>query len=769
LPSKKVYPPDAVGTLVTEVLPELLKRFKVEVTTKKLPELTREAKPRAVVQVQQDGERFAALLTLVYGDPPLARIDAGRLVHLRGPVPLRDEALEQRVASRAQAELGLNVGGRVWLSGEAAIALAQKLERWSGAVEGVKGKRLLFQNELVPQLSRSLGALQLHFESSEGGDTLKADPAQVLRAWREHDAWVPLLSGGWAPLPAGWLDKHGALLEQVLDGLATRALDLPTSVQAAAALNGSLDSKAAQNLPALAELCELLDFPTPPELEPFRALLRGTNELPAIALPPDLNATLRSYQQQGVRWLSLLKSAGLGAVLADDMGLGKTLQTICNLAGRCLVVCPTSVVHNWASELERFRPGLRFHVYQGKGRSLKPDVDVTITSYALLRLDQDVLGSVEWDQLVLDEAQHIKNPESQVARAAYRMRARFKLALSGTPIENRLSELWSLFHFTNRGLLGGRSDFQARYELPIANGDARASGALRQRIAPFILRRNKSSVAKELPPRTDLFIHCTLDTHERAVYDSIYQATQRDVVQELRKGGSVMLALEALLRLRQAACHSALVPGVQVPNAKLQPIDTDDEAQLDTLADESTDTPRDAADPRPGLASSKIRALIEALEQVVAEGHRALVFSQWTSLLDKVEPELERAGLSRGRLDGSTKDRAGVVNEFQSETGPSVLLLSLKAGGTGLNLTAADHVFLLDPWWNPAVEQQAADRAHRIGQQRPVFVHRLIATGTVEEKIVRLQAQKRELAEAALEGTEATASLGREELLDLLS
>lgn len=766
LPSSKFYPSDAVGTLVTEVLPELLKRFKVDVQTKKLPELTREAKPRAIVQVQQDGERLGALLTLVYGDPPLARIDAGRLIHLGGAVPIRDEALEQRVATRARDELGLNVGGRVWLSGQPAIALAEKLERWNGQIEGPRGKQLLFHSPLAPEMTRRFGQLELHFTSDAEGEALRADPTQVLRAWREHDAWVPLLSGGWAPLPASWLDKHGALLEQVLDGLAARG-GLPTAAEGASALNGSLDPKAAQSLPALAELCELLDFPTPPELEPFRALLRGTDALPEVSLPADLTATLRSYQQQGVRWLNLLQKAGLGAVLADDMGLGKTLQTLCNLQGRCLVVCPTSVVHNWAQELARFRPGLDFHVYQGKGRSLKADVSVTITSYALLRLDQDVLAGVQWDQVVLDEAQHIKNPESQVTRAAYRLRSRFKLALSGTPIENRLSELWSLFHFTNRGLLGGRPDFQARYELPIQNGDARASGALRQRIAPFILRRHKSSVAKELPPRTDLFIHCTLDPQERAVYDAIFQATQRDVVAELRKGGGVMQALEALLRLRQAACHAALVPGVQLPNASALAAANGevDEASLERDENDAT-TPEAAA---PSFTSSKVRALVEALEQVVAEGHRALVFSQWTSLLDKVEPALDRARLSRGRLDGSTRDREGVVRDFQSDTGPNVLLLSLKAGGTGLNLTAADHVFMLDPWWNPAVEQQAADRAHRIGQQRPVFVHRLITTGTVEEKIVRLQAQKRELAEAALEGTEATASLGREELLELLS
>jgi SNF2 family DNA or RNA helicase len=372
-------------------------------------------------------------------------------------------------------------------------------------------------------------------------------------------------------------------------------------------------------------------------------------------------------------------------------------------------------------------------VYHGAGRKLDPAADVTLTTYAILRLDVELLAAERWDTVVLDEAQAIKNPESQVASAAFRLQAEARVALTGTPVENRLDELWSQMHFLNRGLLGGRSDFQERYAQPIASGDAEAARRLRERIRPFLLRRLKRDVAPELPPRTDVVLRCELSPLEREVYETIRAATVEDVVRRLAEGGSVLAALEALLRLRQAACHPALVPG------------------------------------QTAAGSSKVELLLEQLDSVVAEGHKAIVFSQWTSLLDLLEPPLERAGIVFARLDGSTRDRAGVVARFQSAAGPPVMLVSLKAGGTGLNLTAADHVFLLDPWWNPAVEDQAADRAHRIGQERPVLVYRLVAEATVEERILALQASKRAIADAALGQAEgAAAGLTRDDLFELL-
>jgi len=480
-------------------------------------------------------------------------------------------------------------------------------------------------------------------------------------------------------LPEDWLLKHG---HRVMDLLAAR--DADKRVPRAA-------------LPVLGALCDALNEPRPPELEKLRPLLEGFEGIPRHPLPPDLTATLRHYQESGVDWLAFLRQAGLGAVLADDMGLGKTLQTICILEGRALVVCPKSVVYNWAEELARFRPGLRTSIYHGPRREIRRDADVTLTTYAMLRLDVDKLSQEEWDVIVLDEAQAIKNATSQTAQAAFELDGGFHVALSGTPVENRLEELWSVMRFTNPGLLGGLRDFQERYSEPIGSGNADAGARLRAKIRPFVLRRMKREVAPELPPRTDSVLHVELDETERAIYDAVRVAAKKEVTEKLAHGGSVLLALEALLRLRQAACHSGLIPG------------------------------------QTAESSSKVERLLEALEEAAADGHKALVFSQWTSLLDRIEPHLVAAGIPFTRLDGSTRDRGGVVTRFQSEEGPPVMLVSLKAGGTGLNLTAADHVFLVDPWWNPAIEDQAADRAHRIGQTRPVMVYRMVAKDTVEE------------------------------------
>jgi SNF2 family DNA or RNA helicase len=420
------------------------------------------------------------------------------------------------------------------------------------------------------------------------------------------------------------------------------------------------------------------------------------------------------------------------------MGLGKTIQALAVMDKKTLVVCPKSVLFNWLAEANKFRPDLTISTYAGTRRALDTSADVVLTSYPILRNDIDALAAVEWDMVILDESQTIKNPDSQVARAAYKLRAKWRITLSGTPVENRLDELWSQLHFTNPGLLGGRTDFQERWAEPIGLGDNAAAARLRERIRPFVLRRMKREVAKELPPRTDAIMYVELDDTERATYDAIRAATQREIVKLLESGGGIIAALEALLRLRQAACHTALLPnGMR----------TGETAQ----------------------SSSKLERLMEALADAVADGHRALVFSQWTSLLDLIEPHLRAADTSFVRLDGSTVDRASVVNQFQADDGPPVMLLSLKAGGTGLNLTAADHVFLVDPWWNPAVEDQAADRTHRIGQDKPVMVYRMVARDTVEERILELQDRKRKLADAALSEAGAAASITREDLLALLA
>ncbi|MEO8211827.1 MAG: DEAD/DEAH box helicase [Myxococcales bacterium] len=761
LPQVRVVPPAGMGELATKILPELANRMLVEVRTRRVPPIVRDVPPRMVLKLEQVGAGLNVLPTLVYGQPATVRIDDGRMTHLGGAVPVRDEVAERRLVTKLRDELNLIPGRRATFEGADAAQFADKLRRWRGDMVGDAARLVGGKARLVPQLnvdarpSSPGGVPDVRFtltfkvegaEPLPGGkrdQTATVDAAAVLRAWQEGFGLVPLDGGGWASLPKDFLAKHG---QHLSDLMAARAAD------------GRVANHA---LPALAALCAHLEHPAPPGLDRLATLAAGFERLPPAPLPADLTATLRPYQRQAADWLAFLRSAGLGGILADDMGLGKTLEALCAVTAPALIVCPTSVLANWRSEIARFRPGLKVSLYHGPGRQLDDKADVTLTSYAILRLDAERLTARSWATVILDEAQAIKNPDSQAARAAYALSAELRIALTGTPLENRLEELWSLTHFTNRGLLGGRRAFDDRYGRPIAEGESGAAQALRDRLRPFLLRRLKREVAPELPPRTDAVLRITLDERERGIYDAVRAASRAEVVALLDGGGSVLAALEALLRLRQAACHPALVPGQQA------------------------------------ASSSKVEALMEALTNAAADGHKALVFSQWTSLLDLIEPALQAAEIPFVRLDGSTRDRGAVVERFQGtgdpgqagetdETGktdpggkvgkvgngglpdPSVMLLSLKAGGVGLNLTAADHVFLLDPWWNPATEDQAADRAHRIGQDRPVMVYRLVAVDTVEERILSLQEHKRRLAEAALGAGEAGGGLTRQDLLALL-
>ncbi len=705
------YGVDDVETLVSDALPRLREKIPVEVRTKRLPAAT-VTPPRLVVRTERRGDALIVKPVIAYGDPPTALVERGELTVTGGTVPIRDRRAEDRLVREAGERLGLPVGLERSYVGTGAVRFVERARSGGTPLvgEGWRG----FQRAAAVQPSVRIDGERLDLDL--GG----ADPRAVFEAWAEG-AELVRVKDGWAPLPVDWLQRYGHL---VADLLAARDEDGRVAKHA---------------LFDLARLARELDQPPPPDFDRLEALLDDFSGIPQAPLPPDLQATLRPYQQKGVDWLVFLRDAGLGGILADDMGLGKTLQALCcfqskaEAGGQTLVVAPTSVLHNWAREAEKFRPSLKVAVYHGPGRVLDPDADVLLTTYGVLRLDVELLAATPWAAVALDEAQAIKNPDSQVARAAYRVDARFRLTLTGTPVENRLEELWSQLHFTNRGLLGGRKDFNERYAKPISVGEAGIAGRLRQRIKPFVLRRMKREVARDLPPRTDMTLSCTLSTAERDVYDAVRAATYERVVKELGEGRGVMAALEALLRLRQASCHSGLLPG-QVAES-----------------------------------SSKLELLLETLDEVVSEGHKALVFSQWTGLLDRIEPHMRRVGLDYVRLDGSTRDRQAVVDRFQDEAGPPVFLISLRAGGTGLNLTAADHVFLLDPWWNPAVEDQAADRTHRIGQDKPVMVYRIVAEDTVEERILALQERKRALAEAALGEAGEARSITRDELLALLA
>lgn len=452
-------------------------------------------------------------------------------------------------------------------------------------------------------------------------------------------------------------------------------------------------------------------------------------------VPRTLQAELRDYQEVGFRWLAQRAKLGAGACLADDMGLGKTIQTLALMIqeqsqGPHIVVCPTSVSRHWSEQIEQFCPTLEPLLYQGAGRrkileSLKPG-QVVIVSYRVLLGDRSLLNKLDWHIALLDEAQMIKNPHSKTARACYQMKAKIRIATTGTPIENRLAELWSLFRFLNPGLLGSLASFQRRFESTFERSNR---PRLRRLIAPFLLRRMKSDVLKELPERTELTLTVDLSKDERALYESV----RRNIHDQLEDGHTMQI-LAHLTRLRQACCH----PRLLVP---------------DSL-----------------IPSSKLTAFMELLDHLRAGNHRALVFSQFTSLLDLVEEQLKADSISYLRLDGTTPaaNRQARVSAFQNGQG-DLFLISLKAGGTGLNLTAADYVVHLDPWWNPAAEDQATDRAHRIGQTRPVTVYRILARNTIEEKVLRLHGHKRDLARDILSGEEPSkVPLGIQELRALV-
>jgi superfamily II DNA or RNA helicase len=476
-----------------------------------------------------------------------------------------------------------------------------------------------------------------------------------------------------------------------------------------------------------------------------------------LECPPlgDLESVLRPYQKHGVGWLRFLRENGFGGILADEMGLGKTLQTLAHLcltrsAERGtrnephLIVCPTSLVFNWVAEAQKFTPELKVLALHGPERHAKFDQisehDLVITSYALIRRDADKYRELEFDTVVLDEAQHIKNRQTQNAQAVKAVRARHRLVLTGTPLENSVLDLWSIFDFLMPGYLGTARDFRERYELPITKErNAEAQSRLARRLRPFMLRRLKREVAAELPEKIEQISFCDLTQDQRAVYQQVIEATRKEVLQAVGEQGqarSRMVALNALLRLRQACCDLRLL--------KLENID-------------------------PAQASGKLDLFGELLEEAIDGGHRVLVFSQFVSMLTLLKERLTAEEIEFCYLDGSTTDRAAVVERFQRGTIP-VFLISLKAGGVGLNLTGADTVIHFDPWWNPAVEDQATDRAHRIGQTRVVTSYKLIARDTVEEKILTLQSRKREIIQATLGGEEEfTAALSWAEIQELLT
>ncbi len=574
---------------------------------------------------------------------------------------------------------------------------------------------------------------------------LSASLASVLDAQQRGEETVLLNDGSYGLLPTDWLSKLGPLF---VSGVRTE--------------QGTRFRKTQLSL-LNALLATMPDVDLDDTFAQARERLAGFSRITPAEPPPGFVGVLREYQREGLGWMHFLREFGFGGCLADDMGLGKTIQVLALLEARraeghgpSLVVVPRSLVFNWRREAERFTPNLRVLDWSSTERRVDTldtsNVDMLLVTYGTLRRDVVELGAITFDYIVLDEAQAIKNSATATAKATRLLNGRHRLALSGTPIENRIEELWSVLDFLNPGMLGASTRFAAmlRRDAAHENGssvvanesidtspETSADGALARALRPVILRRTKAEVAPELPERLETTLEVEMEPKQRAFYNGMRDRYRASLLQRVARDGlhkSRMHILEALLRLRQAACHPAL------------------------------------ADPKKhALPSAKLDALLPALLEVSAEGNKALVFSQFTGFLTLVRAALDAEGVVYEYLDGRTRDRQARVDRFQDDPACPVFLISLKAGGHGLNLTAADYVYLLDPWWNPAVEAQAIDRAHRIGRTRRVIATRLVARDTIEEKILQLQASKRALADAILTADKGVmASIGREELELLL-
>jgi SNF2 family DNA or RNA helicase len=512
------------------------------------------------------------------------------------------------------------------------------------------------------------------------GDSTAKLP-ELLQALRRGENIVSLGNGDYGILPEEWLRRFGHVA-----GMGTP-------------VNGHLRFQSNQ-----AGLLDAL-LAAQPEATCDETFARVRQELASFQgiepaeQPPGFLGQLRDYQREGLGWMHFLRRFSFGGCLADDMGVGKTAQVLALLEDRrqsrgpqaegrpSLVVVPKSLVFNWKLEAARFTPQLRVLDYTGVTRKADfADCDVVLTTYGTVRRDALALKDIEFDYVVLDEGQAVKNADSESSKAVRLLRGQHRLALSGTPIENHLGELWTLFEFLNPGMLGASSAFKL-LSGPARNPSEDARRLLAGALRPFVLRRTKEQVARELPPKTEQTIYCEMEPLQRKLYQELLQHYRDLLLKRIETDGiakSKIQVLEALLRLRQAACH----PGLLDPKRKVEP-------------------------------SAKLEVLLSRVNEVIEEGHKALVFSQFTSMLHLVRSQLDQKQIAYEYLDGATRDRQARVEHFQNDPDCRLFLISLKAGGLGLNLTAAEYVFLLDPWWNPAVEAQAMDRAHRIGQTRP--------------------------------------------------
>jgi superfamily II DNA or RNA helicase len=653
------------------------------------------------------------------------------------------------VAQQQAVQLLLDLGLKPDEGGESFIAEGEDALRfWSEGIGSLPESWDLYVPEELVGVQVSTKPVQMQARVSSGVDWLNVqitwesdgvsiDRKEIEQCLREGKKYVRLSDGSYAPLD-----------RERVEALVAREVELLASV----GKNGKLPLSQAGRVQEL--LNQLTDPKVAANAKQFFKKLSSIEEIKQVKKPRALKATLRPYQEQGLSWLKFIHDLGTGGILADDMGLGKTIETIALLLLvkqenkekekdlRALIVAPTSVVGNWIREIEKFGKTLTTALWHGAGRKEQQkdlsSANVIITSYALLRRDIDLLTKLQLDYVILDEAQAIKNPHSATAQAAKELSPSRRLALTGTPIENRLTEIWSIFDFVSPGILPPLPKFEERFSRPIDQGDSKAAARLKTIIHPFILRRTKTEVAKDLPAKIESDKVIDLGTDQRAIYTQVLREVRAQVMGELDRVGlakSQLHILAGLTKLRQAACDPRLLG---LPRQ----FSHDD--------------------------SAKVTAFRELIEEAEAGGHRVLVFSQFVSMLKILKSALDEDRIRYEYLDGSTQDRTERIDRFQTDPTITVFLISLKAGGSGLNLTAADTVIHFDPWWNPAVEDQASDRAHRIGQSKVVTVYRLVAAGTIEEKILELKEKKRELVSAVLtEDSGGAKKLSRTDLDEL--
>ena len=695
----------------------------------------RHAQPRLGLRVKQQGAapgevKHTARLLLDYGRGWVEGPSEGRGVWFpEERVYLVCDAAAERAAVERLQELGLR--GDSYRPGAWSLPTRQlprivrELIHADWHVEA-EGKAFRSPGAAHVAVSSGIDWFELRGEVDYGGAT--ATLPQLLAALRRGDSMVVLGDGTFGLLPEEWLERFAPLA-----GLGTKEEDhLRFRRNQAGLLDALLAAQPDVRVDAL--------------FERMREQMRRFQGIRALEQPEGFVGQLRDYQREGLGWMEFLREFGFGGCLADDMGVGKTAQVLALLEtrraqgkGPSLVVVPKSLMFNWREESARFTPRLRVleHIGMARDEASIARHDLVLTTYGTLLRDAPGLAQLDFDYVVLDEAQAVKNASTASAKAVRLLRGSHRLALSGTPVENHLGELWSLFEFLNPGMLGEAKVLKMSGGLA-RNPSEESRKLLAQALRPFILRRTKQQVARELPAKSEQTIFCELEGAQKKQYDELrkhYRGVLLKRVDQQGLGRSKMQVLEALLRLRQAACHPGLLDA------------------------------RRGDEP-----SAKIDTLLEHLAELREEGHKALVFSQFTTLLGILRRKLDAGGVHYEYLDGATRDRQARVEAFQNDPDCGLFLISLKAGGLGLNLTAAEYVFLLDPWWNPAVEAQAVDRAHRIGQTKPVFAYRLIARDTVEEKVLELQKTKRELVDAILgEDNSLIRDLKREDLELLLS